>query len=577
MAKTKAQIIAEAQVVKNATEVGENTATRVGGVLEDLADADSVVIIPITGTESGGSITLSSNPFTQVQTAVNAGQHVVVRVTVGSDIIDFTMNTYSASVATYIGTANFLQQEFQMLCKSSAAVITNRSTSNTFTTGESVPSVGIDATPTQGSNNLVKSGGVAEAIPKNAAVIKNVEENGVYISNENGEALVRLDKLDVAELSPHFEELVGNVISDNAASVNDIIEDGTYISNEEGDALIRLDELDAGVISEHFEGLTRSVREKKYVWQNSALSISSGVPLEIDAPYSIKGGNMGMSAHVEFSSFVEIIIGKGYQSYLGMYFRVTPTELIKCNYNASESQTSIAHGLNISSFINIGISSSPEGTVQIILQTLGGLFSTTYTGQWYVNGKTFLLPSGMSVSNVKLGVNYGYLKNKTWMFGDSYLGMSPERMPYYLHEYGYFNFMLDSLGGASSQYAYNDLIRCFMGGIPVYLLWFLGMNDSFDSWKKYFYLISRDCKQKGINLVVSTIPSVPSRLHSDINSVVRNSGVRYVDLSSAVCVDESTGEWYSGYLSSDNIHPTELGAKALFSKLLIDFPEIMSN
>lgn len=38
MPKTKAQIIAEAQVVKNATEVGENTATRVGTVLEDLAE-----------------------------------------------------------------------------------------------------------------------------------------------------------------------------------------------------------------------------------------------------------------------------------------------------------------------------------------------------------------------------------------------------------------------------------------------------------------------------------------------------------------------------------------------------------
>lgn len=160
MPKTKAQIIAEAQVVKNATEVGENTATRVGGVLEDLADADGMVIIPVTGTSSGGNITLSSNPFTQVQTAVNAGQHVVVRVTIASDIIDFTMNTYSASVATYIGMANFLENEFQLLCSASSAVITNRSTSNTFSTGESVPNVGIDATPTQGSNNLVKSGGV---------------------------------------------------------------------------------------------------------------------------------------------------------------------------------------------------------------------------------------------------------------------------------------------------------------------------------------------------------------------------------------------------------------------------------
>ena len=38
MPKTKAQIIAEAQVVKNETQVGANTATRVGGVLEDLAE-----------------------------------------------------------------------------------------------------------------------------------------------------------------------------------------------------------------------------------------------------------------------------------------------------------------------------------------------------------------------------------------------------------------------------------------------------------------------------------------------------------------------------------------------------------
>lgn len=164
MAKTKAQIIAEAQVVKNATEVGENTATRVGTVLEDLADADSVVIIPVTGTSSGGSITLSSNPFTQVQTTVNAGQHAIVRVTIGNDVVDFSMNTYSDSVSTYIGASKFLQQELQMTCTASGTVIETINTSNTFSTGESVPNVGIDAVPTQGSDNLVKSGGVADVL-----------------------------------------------------------------------------------------------------------------------------------------------------------------------------------------------------------------------------------------------------------------------------------------------------------------------------------------------------------------------------------------------------------------------------
>lgn len=73
MPKTKAQLIAEAQVVKNETQVGANTATRVGEVLEDLAT---------DGT--------------------------------------------------------------------------------TFATGEFIGDVGIDATPTQGSDNLVESGGVAE-------------------------------------------------------------------------------------------------------------------------------------------------------------------------------------------------------------------------------------------------------------------------------------------------------------------------------------------------------------------------------------------------------------------------------
>lgn len=187
MPKTKAQIIAEAQVVKNATEVGENTATRVGGVLEDLADADGMVIIPVTGTQSGDNITLSSNPFTQVQTAVNAGQHVVVRVTYGSDIVDFTMNTYSASVATYIGTANFLQLELQLICNASSAVITNRNTSNTFSTGESVPNTGVDNVPTENSTNLVKSGGVYktlygadETIYENVGQVEYYQTNGVY-------------------------------------------------------------------------------------------------------------------------------------------------------------------------------------------------------------------------------------------------------------------------------------------------------------------------------------------------------------------------------------------------------------
>ena len=56
------------------------------------------------------------------------------------------------------------------------------------------------------------------------------------------------------------------------------------------------------------------------------------------------------------------------------------------------------------------------------------------------------------------------------------------------------------------------------------------------------------------------------------NNYVRNSGYRYVDLSKAV---NTTGtNWYSGMLSSDNIHPTSLGAKTLCYQVLASVPEI---
>lgn len=36
------------------------------------------------------------------------------------------------------------------------------------------------------------------------------------------------------------------------------------------------------------------------------------------------------------------------------------------------------------------------------------------------------------------------------------------------------------------------------------------------------------------------------------------------------------GTWYNGYSSSDNIHPTTIGSKAIVLRYLIDVPEIMN-
>lgn len=138
MPKTKAQIIAEAQAVKNATEVGENTATRVGGVLEDLAT---------DGT--------------------------------------------------------------------------------TFSTGEFIGDVGIDAIPTQGSDNLVKSGGVYENVTQlreiTGAVIDYSFTDSPNLFNKNTATIGYATRKDK-----------GSLIANSAWAASDYIDlsnidDGTII------------------------------------------------------------------------------------------------------------------------------------------------------------------------------------------------------------------------------------------------------------------------------------------------------------------------------------------------------------
>ena len=79
--------------------------------------------------------------------------------------------------------------------------------------------------------------------------------------------------------------------------------------------------------------------------------------------------------------------------------------------------------------------------------------------------------------------------------------------------------------------------------------------------------------ENDITLILSTIPTVPNINHEGKNKTVRNSGYRYVDFAKAVGA-QSNGTWYTGMLSSDNVHPDVAGAKALYYQAIADVPEI---
>ena len=66
---------------------------------------------------------------------------------------------------------------------------------------------------------------------------------------------------------------------------------------------------------------------------------------------------------------------------------------------------------------------------------------------------------------------------------------------------------------------------------------------------------------------------MPTVNNEQKNAWVRASGYRYIDFAKAVGADEN-GVWYSGMLSNDNVHPSVTGAKALYTQVLVDLPEV---
>lgn len=152
--------------------------------------------------------------------------------------------------------------------------------------------------------------------------------------------------------------------------------------------------------------------------------------------------------------------------------------------------------------------------------------------------------------------------------------MSESRWPYQLlQNYGFSQFMVDGDAGAGSSRMLAELQRLLNFGTPKFLVWAIGMNDAYlQYYVEALYAIERICRVNGIELILTTIPWPTNGDKSSINNYIKASGHRYIDIYSAVSADDS-GTWYDG-MNADGVHPTALGAKAIASKVLQDFPEI---
>ena len=280
-----------------------------------------------------------------------------------------------------------------------------------------------------------------------------------------------------------------------------------------------------------------------------------------------------------FSSFSSVSVGHGYNITNGNYVTVDDTNLTVYKDNATVV-TQVAHGLTISDFIHIIISQNDKVRVEVqIMNSTRNytLASCVWTG---CAGHVFA-KVGTTMSNVVCSGVFKDFKEKIFLFGDSYVSLDDsQRYPKYLIDNGYGHLLIDGYGGRTSANALTSFNNIVAKAIPDYVVWALGMNDPDTtevnaSWLSCVQSVIDTCEEKDIELILATIPNTPTHENSYKNAWVKSSGFRYVDFAKSVGAESSGSTWYTGMLYTDNVHPTTLGAKALYTRFLTDVPEII--
>lgn len=281
-----------------------------------------------------------------------------------------------------------------------------------------------------------------------------------------------------------------------------------------------------------------------------------------------------------FSEFDSITVGHGKGTY-GGYITIDDTNAI-VYYNGSAVKT-YTHELTFSGFIEVHVRHSKAAEASFIISTAGGTWTSDANAQWHGCKGDIFVGATMDITNIRFSASFRDWKKDVFVFADSYASVGdPDRWPYYINYiYNADNYALFGFGGVGSAAE----ITCFRNVIakakPIWVAWFIGMNDGDSSsainstWKTCVDEVIATCNQYGIIPILATIPCTPTVNNTYKNAYVKSSDCAYVDFAKAVNGETANATWYTGMLSSDNVHPTALGAKALAARLVADLPQVI--
>lgn len=243
------------------------------------------------------------------------------------------------------------------------------------------------------------------------------------------------------------------------------------------------------------------------------------------------------------------------------------------------------HGLSIANDLQVYLKIKDETKIEKLVLISGGISvdMADEDWRWFGNfGQPFIQPIGMEIPYISVGWSASAFEQDIWVCGDSYTSKALDRWAGYIYEYNLDNrIAIMGYSGSKSPEQYVSLCNLLQIHKPKFVIWCLGMNEEDNGavnaqWKIYLDAVISLCNLYGINLILATIPCVPSIDNTYKNAIVRASGHRYIDFAKAVNAENAGATWYSGMLSSDNVHPSEKGAKALFYQAISDVPEMLS-
>lgn len=241
-------------------------------------------------------------------------------------------------------------------------------------------------------------------------------------------------------------------------------------------------------------------------------------------------------------------------------------------------ETIIPHGLTITDGLVVSI---VKGTINtsITLTNTAGKKVTKQLSKWIGcrGGIIKFISISGTYTNIILSHSGTWMDKDTWIFGNSYTDFWPSKC----YANGGSNFYLDGYSGRSAQGGYDSLLLALKYGKPKRIVWMLGMNNSDteiavnESWNNIFNELKELCAIMNIQLIPCTIPNVPERIHTFKNQIIRNSGLPYIDISSVLGANEKGSNWFSGLLSSDNVHPTGLGSEIIANTIIACVQDIV--